>query len=105
MTTVTTMRKQIVAALGVLAAVLGVAACGSDGKGNNSDASAAPASATTTLPQGSEAVDLKPAEDVPLAVEFRRRSGDVILSRGYPASLPFPRIVSGFEAFPGAPAG
>jgi len=29
-------------------------------------------------------------EDVPLAVEFRRRSGDVILSRGYPASLPFP---------------
>ena len=30
------------------------------------------------------------AEDVPLAVEFRRRSGDVILSRGYPASLPFP---------------
>ena len=30
-------------------------------------------------------------EDVPLAVEFRRRSGDVILSRGYPVSRPFPR--------------
>jgi hypothetical protein len=29
-------------------------------------------------------------EDVPLAVEFRRRSGDVILSRGYPDSRPFP---------------
>ncbi len=29
-------------------------------------------------------------EDVPLAVEFRRRSGDVILSRGYPVSRPFP---------------
>jgi len=29
-------------------------------------------------------------EDVPLAVEFRRRSGDVILSRGYPVSRPIP---------------
>ncbi len=62
MTTVITRKKQIVAALGVLAAVFGVAACGGDGKSSNSDASAAPASATTTLPQGSEAVDLKPAD-------------------------------------------
>ncbi len=59
MTTVTTRKKQIVAALGVLAAVLAVAACGGDGKSGDSDASAAPASATTTLPQGSEPVDLK----------------------------------------------
>ncbi|CAN5729144.1 hypothetical protein BH20ACT14_BH20ACT14_14710 [soil metagenome] len=58
MTTVTTRKKQIVAALGVLAAVLAVAACGGDGKSGDSDASAAPASATTTLPQGSEPVDL-----------------------------------------------
>jgi len=58
-TTVTTRKKQIVAALGVLAAVLAVAACGGDGKSGDSDASAAPASATTTLPQGSEPVDLK----------------------------------------------
>ena len=59
MTTVTTRKKQIVAALGVLAAVLAVAACGGDGKSGDSDASGAPASATTTLPQGSEPVDLK----------------------------------------------
>ena len=43
-------------------------------------------------------------EDVPLAVEFRRRSGDVILSRGI-RKPPLPLIVSGVEAFPRAPTG
>jgi hypothetical protein len=37
-----------------------------------------------------ETTSAKIPEDVPLAVEFRRRSGDVILSRGYPVSRPFP---------------
>ena len=57
-----TRRKQIVAALAVLAAVFAVAACGGAGKSTNSTASARPASAESTLPQGSEPVDLNPAD-------------------------------------------
>lgn len=57
-----TWRKQILAALSVLAAAVAVAACGSDGKSGTSMGSAAPASAEATLPQGSEPVDLNPAD-------------------------------------------
>ena len=47
-TTVTKEKTRIVAALGVLAAAFAVSACGGDGK--------------STLPQGSEPVDLQPAD-------------------------------------------
>ncbi|MEO8291012.1 MAG: hypothetical protein ABI649_08490 [Gaiellaceae bacterium] len=63
MTTVTTKKNQIVVALGVLAAAVAVAAaaCGGDGKSSKSNGTE-PASVTTTLPQGSEPVDLKQAD-------------------------------------------
>ena len=61
MTTVTTRKKEIVAALGVLAAAFALAACGGDAKSNNKG-SAEPTAASTTLPQGSEPVDLNPAD-------------------------------------------
>jgi hypothetical protein len=61
-TTTVTQKKQILAALGVLASTFAVAACGGDGESSNSNGSTEPASATTTLPQGSEPVDLNPAD-------------------------------------------
>ncbi|MBA2463274.1 MAG: hypothetical protein H0V45_16175, partial [Actinobacteria bacterium] len=51
-------KNQIVVAIGVLAAAFAIAACGGDGKSKGSE----PASATSTLPQGSEAIALKPAD-------------------------------------------
>jgi len=55
-TTLTIKKNPIVPALCVLAAAFGVSACGGDDKSS----SAAPASATTTLPQDSEPVELNP---------------------------------------------
>jgi hypothetical protein len=56
-----TVKKQALAATGVIAAAFAVAACGSDAKSTDSSAVAEAAAATTTLPQGSEAVELDPA--------------------------------------------
>ena len=61
MTTVTRRKRELFAALGLLAAVLAATACGGEGKGNT-NGSAEPAEAPTTLPQGSEPVDLDPAD-------------------------------------------
>jgi len=55
-------KRDISAALCVLGAALSVAACGGDGKSSNSTEAVDPAAAATTLPQGSERVDLDAAD-------------------------------------------
>jgi hypothetical protein len=57
-----TLTNRIAAALGVLAAGLVFAACGSDEQSTSGDAVAQAASAEQGLPQGSEPVDLNPAD-------------------------------------------
>ena len=55
-------KRDISAALCVLGAALSVAACGGDGKSSNGTEAVDPAAAATTLPQGSERVDLDAAD-------------------------------------------
>jgi hypothetical protein len=57
-----TRKTQILAALGILPAAFALAACGGLGKSGKSDGSAELASARSTLPQGSEPVQLNPAD-------------------------------------------
>ena len=57
--------QQIVSALCVVAAALGASACGGDDKNGN-----ARAVASTTLPQGSEPVELNPDDFSPMQDRF-----------------------------------